>query len=104
MRTYDPNAVHIEQCETCRGIFLDFGEVEHLLQLENRFTRGPPPAPGHAPAWGTYGGHKYRKKGVLEPLLRQLSPVPALRLVSRSSARCGQCCSALASKGMGVVR
>ena len=25
MRTYDRNGVHIEQCENCRGIFLDFG-------------------------------------------------------------------------------
>src|SRR4051812_21854144 len=36
MRTYERNGVHLEQCDTCRGIFLDFGELESLTQLENR--------------------------------------------------------------------
>ena len=33
MRTYDRNGVHIEQCEKCRGIFLDYGELEVLSQM-----------------------------------------------------------------------
>lgn len=69
MRTYDRNGVHIEQCATCRGVFLDFGELEHLTQLENRFLSQPAPAPGPAhtpqwgPDWGYQGGHRYRRKG-----------------------------------------
>ena len=63
MRTYDRNGVHIDQCETCRGIFLDYGELETLTRLEGQYAQqhyGPPPAaPG--PAWG--GGHHYGHRG-----------------------------------------
>jgi len=65
MQTFDRNGVHIEQCTSCRGIFLDYGELEHLSQLEARYMAPPPPppagypAPGYGPAWGTpYKGHK----------------------------------------------
>ncbi len=37
MRTVDRQGVHIEQCENCRGIFLDHGELEHMLAAEDRF-------------------------------------------------------------------
>lgn len=60
MRTYDRNGVHIEQCDSCRGIFLDFGEFENLVQLENRFSQPPP---SYGPTWGSHGGQRYRKKG-----------------------------------------
>lgn len=69
MRTYERNGVHLEQCDSCRGIFLDFGELEALTQLENRFSAPPPPQPGYGPghgygpAWGSHGGHRYRKGG-----------------------------------------
>jgi hypothetical protein len=72
MRTYERNGVHLEQCDTCRGIFLDFGELEALTQLEQRFTAAPPlppqaqpvqPSYGYGPDWGHRGGHKYRKGG-----------------------------------------
>jgi Zn-finger nucleic acid-binding protein len=64
MRTYDRNGVHVEQCDTCRGLFLDFGEFEHLSQLESRFAAQPPPAQYGGPQWGNRGGHQYRKKGL----------------------------------------
>lgn len=60
MRTYNRNGVHVEQCDSCRGLFLDFGEFEHLTQLETRYNQPPPPS---GPAWGSYQQHKYRKKG-----------------------------------------
>lgn len=31
MRTYERNGVLVDQCEECRGIFLDRGELEQLL-------------------------------------------------------------------------
>jgi uncharacterized protein len=31
MRTFDRSGVHIDQCENCRGIFLDRGELEKLI-------------------------------------------------------------------------
>jgi Zn-finger nucleic acid-binding protein len=69
MRTVDRNGVHIEQCLQCRGVFLDFGELEHLTQMETRFLQQPPQpmAPGHGygqgPDWGVRGGHQYRRRG-----------------------------------------
>jgi uncharacterized protein len=43
MRTYHRNSVHVEQCSGCKGIFLDFGELEQINQMEARFTQQPPP-------------------------------------------------------------
>ena len=34
MRTFERGTVHVEQCVDCRGIFLDRGELERLLDLE----------------------------------------------------------------------
>lgn len=78
MRTYDRNGVHIEQCDQCRGLFLDLGEFESLSRLENQlaappqFTQQPGYSQqqypqhqqGYGPGWGTYGGKHYRKKGL----------------------------------------
>ncbi|QZT62592.1 zf-TFIIB domain-containing protein [Mycolicibacterium austroafricanum] len=68
MKTYDRNGIHLEQCDSCRGIFLDFGELEALTQMENRFMQAaapPPPQPGHGygPGWGHRGSKHYRKQG-----------------------------------------
>lgn len=75
MKTYERNGVHLEQCDTCRGIFLDFGELEALTQMENRFVQSAPPPPpqphgyGHGgyghygPEWGHRGKKYYRKQG-----------------------------------------
>jgi uncharacterized protein len=67
MRTYERNGIHLEQCGNCRGIFLDFGELESLTQLESRFAQQAPPqyqgSYGHGPSWGQHGGHKYHRGG-----------------------------------------
>lgn len=34
MRTYERNGIQIEQCTECRGIFLDRGELERLIDTE----------------------------------------------------------------------
>ncbi|RST17305.1 hypothetical protein E2C00_25990 [Streptomyces sp. WAC05374] len=60
MHTYNRNGVQIEQCSGCRGIFLDFGELEALTRLESQWVQQAPPAPpaAHAPAWGApHHGH-----------------------------------------------
>ncbi|MBT2481214.1 zf-TFIIB domain-containing protein [Streptomyces sp. ISL-94] len=73
MHTYNRNGVQIEQCSGCRGIFLDYGELEALTRLESQYTAqygqvpppAVPPAPypaphaAPAPAWGAphHGGH-----------------------------------------------
>jgi Zn-finger nucleic acid-binding protein len=74
MKTYERNGIHLEQCDTCRGIFLDFGELEALTQMENRFVQSaPPPMPpqqhgyggysDYGPGWGHRGNKHYRKQG-----------------------------------------
>ncbi|MER8085170.1 MULTISPECIES: zf-TFIIB domain-containing protein [unclassified Streptomyces] len=76
MHTYNRNGIQIEQCSGCRGIFLDYGELETLTRIEAQWTQQappPPPAPqaypaAPAPAWGApqhHGGHHgghYRHK------------------------------------------
>jgi uncharacterized protein len=54
MRQYERNGVTIDQCSECRGIFLDRGELERLVDAEAAFNSGrsqpvapPPPAPSH---------------------------------------------------------
>ncbi|MFD5870784.1 MULTISPECIES: zf-TFIIB domain-containing protein [unclassified Streptomyces] len=82
MNTYNRNGVQIEQCSGCRGIFLDYGELESLTRLESQWAQQAPPAPQaypaappapqaypaqQAPAWGAphqgghYGGHHRQK-------------------------------------------
>ena len=34
MRTYERSEIVVEQCEECRGIFLDQGELERLVEAE----------------------------------------------------------------------
>lgn len=69
MHTYERNGVHLEQCDSCRGIFLDFGELEALTQLENRFAAAPPPPQqqrpqqDYGPSWASHGNYRYRKGG-----------------------------------------
>jgi uncharacterized protein len=36
MRTYERNGVVVDQCSECRGIFLDRGELERLVDAEGR--------------------------------------------------------------------
>ncbi|GAA0236804.1 zf-TFIIB domain-containing protein [Saccharothrix sp. NPDC042600] len=49
MRTFDRMGVHIEQCDGCRGVFLDYGELEAITRLEAQMQAPPPPPPA-APA------------------------------------------------------
>lgn len=81
MHTYNRNGVQIEQCSGCRGIFLDYGELESLTRLESQWTQPAPPPPGapqaypaqpapapHAPAWGApqhghHHGHRHKSFG-----------------------------------------
>ncbi|GFH38636.1 TFIIB-type zinc ribbon-containing protein [Streptomyces pacificus] len=73
MHTYNRNGVHIEQCGGCRGIFLDYGELEALTRLEGQWLQQPPPPAPHGhqppaqPVWGAphqghRGGH-HRQRG-----------------------------------------
>ena len=77
MHTFTRSGVQIEQCSGCRGIFLDYGELEHITQLEAQWAPQaappPPPPPQYqqpGPAWGAphYGHHghhgHYHRRGL----------------------------------------
>ena len=79
MRTYERNGISVDQCTECRGLFLDRGELEHLVQAESSFYGGgqqaSAPAPrapehhgGHDPFHYKGHSHKKRKKHFLEEL------------------------------------
>ncbi|ATE57606.1 TFIIB-type zinc ribbon-containing protein [Actinosynnema pretiosum] len=51
MKTITRGAVHIDQCENCRGVFLDGGELEQIVAAERAHygqaaTTGAVPGPG----------------------------------------------------------
>ena len=43
MRTYEHSGITVDQCGDCRGIFLDRGELESLVDAETRFHGSPQP-------------------------------------------------------------
>ncbi|SFT52122.1 hypothetical protein SAMN05660657_01293 [Geodermatophilus amargosae] len=55
MRTYERNGVHVDQCTECRGIFLDRGELERLIDAENSWHG----APAAAHSGGQYAGGQH---------------------------------------------
>jgi uncharacterized protein len=73
MRQYERNGVTVDQCSECRGLFLDRGELEHLLDAEKAWSSAPPaPMPQQQPQQPMYDyrGHRYpkRKKSFLSEL------------------------------------
>jgi uncharacterized protein len=49
MRTYERNGVHVDQCSDCRGIFLDRGELDRLIDAENTWHGDEPARPAATP-------------------------------------------------------
>ncbi|MGW6197350.1 TFIIB-type zinc ribbon-containing protein [Kribbella sp. NPDC055110] len=41
MRTYERSGITVDQCGDCRGIFLDRGELERLVDAEAQFNNPP---------------------------------------------------------------
>jgi Zn-finger nucleic acid-binding protein len=73
MRTYERNGVHVEQCADCRGLFLDRGELERLVEAEGSFYREPSaPRYDDDRGYGSYEHqgqrHKKKRKNFLEEL------------------------------------
>ncbi len=73
MRSYERNGVTVDQCTVCRGLFLDRGELERLIDAESAFHSAPPAARyDEDRGYGEYShhGHSYkkRKKHFLEEL------------------------------------
>lgn len=83
MRSYERNGVTVDQCTGCRGIFLDRGELERLVEAEGSYYAGGggtpagPPAParrddrehgGGYDKHGSYDKHGKRRRGFLGEL------------------------------------
>jgi Zn-finger nucleic acid-binding protein len=60
MRTYERNGITIDQCEECRGIFLDRGELEQLIGAESSYLGADPETRGSFSDYvrGGKGGHQ----------------------------------------------
>ena len=84
MRTYERNGVHVDQCTECRGIFLDRGELERLVDAENAWHGGgPAPRP--------QGGHQSPEHlSPQQPFAQPASQQPAGSLGSVVSEVLGQ--------------
>jgi len=72
MRSYERSGVTVDQCTECRGIFLDRGELERLVDAETAWHAGParapqPPPKEHYPS-PEYGYPRKRKKSFLDEL------------------------------------
>jgi uncharacterized protein len=50
MRQYERSGITVDQCAECRGIFLDRGELERLMDAETAYhAAAPPPQPQPQP-------------------------------------------------------
>ena len=100
MRSYERSGLQVDQCSDCRGIFLDRGELEKLVDAEGAYYerfpggrerderpsehreehRGRPSdfggigdlLGGGKHRGGHYGGHGHRKKHKRESFLSEL--------------------------------
>ena len=75
MRTYERNGVHVDQCSDCRGIFLDRGELDRLIDAENSYhgSGAPRSEPEHRPAGPATGAPAAGALGgVVSEVLRQV--------------------------------
>jgi Zn-finger nucleic acid-binding protein len=51
MRQYERSGVHVDLCTECRGIFLDRGELERMIDAETAWARSAEPAPPVQPQY-----------------------------------------------------
>ena len=79
MRTYERSGITVDQCGDCRGIFLDRGELERLMDAEARFNTPQQPRYEEKKRYdddrryddrqyGNQHQHKRKKKSFLEDL------------------------------------
>ncbi|MEZ5233705.1 MAG: zf-TFIIB domain-containing protein [Acidimicrobiales bacterium] len=73
MRTVNRDGMHIEQCTSCRGIFLDAGELEQMIAAEQAYNEVPAyEPPGAVGSTGPTVPGPYRPPGAVPPA----SPAP----------------------------
>ena len=62
MRTYERSGVTVDQCTECRGIFLDRGELEKLVDAEIAFNGPQTVAAVPPPRQPEYDRPRYEEK------------------------------------------
>ena len=74
MRSYERSGITVDQCAECRGIFLDRGELERLVDAETSWhgqsaaPQQAPPPPQQDYGQPQYGGHQqYGRQGYGKP-------------------------------------
>ena len=77
MRNYERNGIQIDQCSECRGVFLDRGELELLIDADAAYSQAQqgraaqPPTPSQPTGYGWdrgAGHHGKRRRGFLGEL------------------------------------
>ncbi|MDQ4037291.1 MAG: zf-TFIIB domain-containing protein [Actinomycetota bacterium] len=71
MAQYERNRVLVDQCTECKGIFLDRGELENLVEAEKAYYGSPMAAssapagdrPGERPAARAYDERRFAERG-----------------------------------------
>ncbi len=72
MRSYERNGVTVDQCSDCRGIFLDRGELERLVDAEGSYYERERGDRERDRSDEKHGGHKpkqSKKRSFLENIL-----------------------------------
>ncbi|MBJ6370827.1 zf-TFIIB domain-containing protein [Sedimentitalea arenosa] len=69
----DRNGVEIDYCPQCRGVWLDRGELDKIIERSAAVAPPPPPPQAAAPLYEDDRGHgkpykKKRKGGFLEEI------------------------------------
>ena len=81
MRSYERNGVTVDQCTGCRGVFLDRGELERLVDAESAYyesrgaaepTAPPPTQPTQQPQYREPLRQEQRRGNDLEDLAGRL--------------------------------
>lgn len=67
MRTYERNGIHVDQCNGCKGIFLDRGELEALINAEASFNAPSAPAAPSAPSVPPMTQPSYQQNNYQQP-------------------------------------
>ena len=70
MTRYKRNGVHVDQCEECRGVFLDRGELEQLIDATTKSiaeTRSSDVDSGHSYEHRDEP-HRRRRTGATSPI------------------------------------
>jgi uncharacterized protein len=60
MRTYERSGITVDQCTECRGIFLDRGELERLVDAEVKYNAPAAPPPQQQPRYDDRRGDDRR--------------------------------------------